>query len=369
MQRLIVYFGLILLGLASTVFGQSTAKFSIPQGKMLLVVGQDLSAIGGFDAPNNNGYVDNFNILPGGVTFYTNLPSLMGLEDNINYGAGDVCAPCVVDNPTLKNSAISIGLYMVDALESIGRGTYDEEIKELGRFIKKTNRPVFLRIGYEFDGNWNHYEPKAYQVAFRRIVDIFRTMNVDNCATVWHSGTSPVDDKIEGFHENIGDWWPGDDYVDYCGYSWFVAAEEQVKLTDELVNFARAHKKPVMVCESSPQGYDVVRLTRRNFGMVYDGPAGENLQVKTSEQIWSEWFVPFFDYIQKNQDVVKVVAYIDCNWDVQPMWGPPYKDGYWGDCRVEANKYIKAKWLETITQPQFLNGSPELFTVMGYVKH
>lgn len=347
---------------------QIKGKFSPPYGKMLFIAGQDLGAIGGFkEAPNNDGYSDHFDKKPGGVTFYTNLPALMGMEGQISWGAGDVCGQCIVENPVYKNSALAIGLYVVDHLKDIAQGNYAQEVTDLGKWIKSTNRPVYLRFGYEFDGAWNHYDPKEFQEAFRYVSNLFKKLGVDNCAMVWHSGASPVDDKIEGFHEDISTWYPGDEYVDYVGYSWFLPSQDQVDLTDEVVNFARAHKKPVMVCESSPQGYDLVRLTRRNFGAVYDGPAGENLQKKTSEEIWNEWYVPFFNYIEKNKDIIQAVAYIDCNWDVQQMWGPPYKDGYWGDARVEANDFIKKKWLETVVDnKRYLHSSPELFKLLNY---
>jgi hypothetical protein len=124
--------------------------------------------------------------------------------------------------------------------------------------------------------------------------------------------------------------------------------------------FARAHHKPVMVCESAAQGYDVVHLTYRDLGK------GTNPKPKTPEQIWNEWYVPYFDYVEKNKDVIKVVAYINVDWDAQPLWGPPYKMGYWGDTRVEVNPVIKAKWISTISQPKWMLSSPTLFSDLGF---
>ena len=342
------------------------AKFEPPAGKILLVIGQDIGAIGGFPFPDNEGYTDKIKITPGGVTTYTSLPSLGGLESEVNYGAGKTCAQCIADNPTYTNSVISIGLYMVNEAKSVGEGTYDVQVKNLGKWIKKINRPVFLRIGYEFDGAWNHYDTAEYKKAYRRIVDLFKTLEVTNCAYVWQSSTSPVDDLIEGTHEDISAWYPGDEYVDWMGYSWFINTPKQVELTDELLNFARERKKPVMVCESSSQGYDIANLTKRNIAAILDGPAGEGRQKKKAEEIWSEWFDPFFSYIDKNKDVIKIVSYINANWDAQRMWGAPYKEGYWGDSRVEANKYIKTKWVETISSGQWLNAYPQLFQQLNF---
>jgi hypothetical protein len=362
-------FFLILVALFhQKVLAQQKAKFEPPLGKTLLIIGQDLGAVGGFAAPNNNGYAENIPVRAGGITTYSSMPSLGGLSMKINYGSGDICAQCITSNALYYNSTLAMGLYMVNQEKNMAEGGQDIQIKILGKWIKDTNRPVFLRIGYEFDGNWNHYDPYYYKMAFQRIVKIFDSLQVKNCAFVWQSSTSPVDDIIEGKHEDLNDWYPGDEYVDWIGYSWFLNSPKQIELTDELVNFARAHKKPVMVCESAPQGYDLANLTKRNIVTILDGPSGSGTKKKSPEEIWEEWYVPFFNYIEKNKDVVKIVSYINANWDAQPMWGPPYKEGYWGDTRVEANPVIKNKWLETIGKENWLHGSPGLFQDLGFVK-
>ena len=183
---------------------------------------------------------------------------------------------------------------------------------------------------------------------------------------MWQSGTSPVDDAVEKIHEDIGDWYPGDEYVDWCGCSWFLVSDKQTELTDELLDFAREHSKPVMICESAPQGYDLQRLTRRNFDTMIDGEPGKNLRNLTADQIWRQWYQPFFDYVEHNEDVIRCVAYINVNWDAQPMWGPPYQEGYWGDTRVQANPLIKERWMAEISRGCWLNGSGRLFNQLGF---
>lgn len=355
------------LALAQVIATPNTHKFLPPEGKQLLIIGQDNASVGGFQAPNNNGYYENVQSKIGGVTTYTNLPGLDGLYSFANWGAGPLNAQAIVDNPNYKNSVVSIGLYLVDQLELINKGRQDDQIARLGRWIQDAQRPVFLRIGYEFDGVWNHYDPEEYKMAFRRFCHIFDSLGVENCATVWQSGTSPVDDALEGKHENIADWYPGDEYVDYMAYSWFLSDHpDQFKLTDELVNFARERGKPVMCAESAAQGYDIAKGTRRDFASMLDGEAGGNKRKKKPEEIWEEWFKPYFDYIEKNKDVIKVVAYINANWDEQPLWGAPWKEGYWGDTRVEANDYVLEQWLKTVNQENWLHSSDQLFELLGY---
>ena len=344
---------------------QERAKFEPPAGRQLLIIGQDLGAIGGFAAPDNAGYVDHLDLKPGGVTAYTSLPYLQGLDQQVNYGSGDICAQHILDNPIYADSVLAIGLYLVGQEKSIAGGEQDEKIRSLAKWIKKTHRPVFLRIGFEFDGSWNHYDPTSYKPMFRRIVSIFSEMHVDNCATVWQASASPANGNN---NKAINDWYPGDEFVDWIGFSCFLTGPRQFHLTDKVLAFARAHHKPLMVCESTPEGYDNLNLTKRNTG-AGDGKPGENSKPKTPEEIWNEWYAPFFDYIEKNKDTIKVVAYINVNWDVQSLWAPPYRQGYWGDTRVEVNPVIKAKWIQMISQSKWMLASPSLFSDLGFTRN
>lgn len=339
--------------------GDARARFEPPPGRRLLILGQDLGAIGGFPAPNDQGYVDRIPLMPGGVTTYTDVANLRGLLEPSNAGSGDTWAQGIIDHPRYRDSVLVVGLYMVGSENAVASGRLDAKLAALGTWIRACRRPVLLRIGYEFDGSWNHYDPAAYQQAYRRIVDHLRAARVDNCATVWQAATSPVN----GETRDLALWYPGDAYVDWIGCSWFLSTPRQVELTDTLLGFARAHGKPVMVCESAPQGYDTTRCTRRNIGV--EGKAGADPRSLTAEEIWSAWYVPFFDYLDRNQDVIRMLAYINVNWDAQWMWGPPYRQGYWGDSRIETNAELTARWLERFRQPVWLSASPTLFAELG----
>jgi hypothetical protein len=337
---------------------QQKAKFEPPPGRQLLIIGQDLGAIGGFNAPDNDGYCDHFDLRPGGVTSYMGLTRPRGLEEPVNWGSGDICARSILDNPIYAHSVLVLGLYLVGDEKNIAAGKQDDLIYSLAKWIKRAHRPVFLRIGYEFDGSWNHYDPVAYKKVFQKIVTIFKEMQVTNCATVWQAAASPANGNN---NKNINDWYPGDDYVDWVGYSWFQSTPKKIALTDKVLAFARAHHKPVMVCESAPQGYDNANLTGPGLA------SGKNSKLQMAETIWNEWYVPYFNYIDKNMDTIKAVAYIDVNWDSQPLWGPPHRQGYWGDSRVEVNPVIKAKWIETISQGKWMLSSPTLFSDLGFI--
>ncbi len=311
---------------APSAFAQC-AKFEPPNGNALLILGQDLGSVGGFSS-HNNGYMENVGgPTPGGITTYTDFPYLQGVTTNVNYGAGDICAQCITDNTNFSNSALVIGLWLVNELSAINYGQRDALIQQLGDWIKGRNRPVFLRIGYEYDLSYNNYNPADYKLAYKRIVDKFRANGVTNCAYVWQSCGYTSDTAT------LKQWYPGDDYVDWLAYSHFMYSN---KGAPEMA-IARAHHKPLMIAESTPQG-DIIN----------------------SNYSWNKWFGPLFQHIQTNKDVIKALAYINANWDGQSMWAGKG----WGDTRIENSSTIKTKWLAEINTSFWLKASPTLFQTL-----
>ncbi len=351
--------------------------------KQLLFIGQDLRSV--------RGYVANCTEcpVPSGITTYVNLsgvrsgnygalgwkPDNTAYEEEIEWGAGPLNAyKAATEYP---NSAVQIGLYLVGQTQNIAEGNLDDHIKQLGAYFNALKETAFyLRIGYEFDGNWNRYEGERYQKAFRKIVEVLRGEGVTNVAYVWQSSTSPVDDLLDGGREDLLKYYPGDDYVDWFGVSWFLRLDERATATtntistqqfllDEMLALARSKEKPVMIAESANQGYHNTDLTNANIGSIWDGAAGLGGRVKTAELIWEEWYAPYFDYIHKNDDVIRAVSYINANWDLQDLWNAPYENGYWGDSRVEVNKTLMRKWVEEINGTGWLAGGTDLNAFLG----
>lgn len=341
-------------------------KFTPPNGQRLMFVGQDMNSVNGY---KNSGAFQT----PAGVTTYIN-DGNTALRSTTDWGAGPLNAvQTASENP---NSCISIGYYMVNQTNAIASGQRDNQIRDLANYISEVNRPVFLRIGYEFDGAWNAYNQTSYINAFKRIVDIIR-QNANAAkwlVTVWQACTSPFDDNIDGGRENIGAYYPGDNYVDWVGLSWFLLPNEtsqvggtisnQSFLANELVSFGRSHGKPIMIAESAAQGYQLDINNNCNISQSWDGAAAQGCVTKTATQIWNEWYVPFFSFIYANSDI-RAVAYINANWDVQSLWAPPYNSGYWGDTRLETNATIKNNWRAEMNKSTWLHGSTTLFSILA----
>ncbi len=393
MQRpaLALFVGVFAFGAAIAYGEPAPSRLITPAGRTLLIVGQENGSVADYvrectPCP-----------IPGGVTTYLGFYDLLSAGDGFgglgqdvagraapdaDWGAGATSAGRMLDEH--PQSALVIGLDISNGrrrggLAEIGRGVHDDKIERLATFFRNSPRPIFLRIGYEFDGVWNQgYEDhRTYIKAYRRIVDGLRKRQVSNVAFVWQASASPIDDVLErGHRENLRDWYPGARYVDWVALSWFLrpqstpqvvdlAVADQLQLANEVLAIARAEKKPVMIAESTPQGYDLAALTRSNISPVWDGAAHGNTVSRTADEIWNEWYAPLFAFIDANRDVIAAFAYINARWEAQPMWGPPYAHGYWGDSRIQANETIQARWLAEIRKPRWLHGGPALFSALN----
>lgn len=364
--------GLVLCGCSSpsgTVAPVSSDAAPPPQHQKLLIMGQDLGAIRGYMSsdccPRPDGltaYVDFYDILKegdfGGLGIDADGQDA-GFE--FQWGAGPVSAYRTATEFGVDGLAIGLSITENEhpgKLQRLIDGEFDEHIRQLARFSALAKGPVYLRIGYEFDGAWNqgYQNPDKYKAAFKRIVDVLRQENANNVETVWQSGTSTADDILDGGHEDITRWYPGDEYVDWMGFSWFMNPHETVQvsssyspktpleLTEELLAFARRQNKPVMVAEASPQAMDLHEKFMADHSPIWDGAPGENRISMSDDEIWHHWFAPTFELLHNNRDVIHVFAYINADWDSQPMWGPPYTSGFWGDTRLEVNDNIAARF-------------------------
>ncbi|MEM9325075.1 MAG: endo-1,3-beta-xylanase [Bacteroidota bacterium] len=319
------------------------AKYEPADGQVLLFVGQELESIGGIEAPFNDGYLDHFDS-PAGFTMYTNFApgdtsfgyvqkGLDGTWTTDDWGDSPSNLSLQLADPDFDDMAVAIGLSLVNHEMAVANGERDSLARAYGAFLKSlAPRPVFLRIGYEFDGHgWNHYDRVSYLNAYRRIKDLYDEMEITNVAYVWQS-TGWVSDPYL-----LEEWYPGNDYVDWCAYSFFARWKEQ-----EMIEFARAKGKPVFIAEATPAISD--------HQIKFTGQTKETILGNEAQAIeaWDRWFTPFFNTIEDNADVVKAVSYINCNWRAHPMW--EYNPTFQGiDARLQTSNLIAERW-ESWTQ-------------------
>lgn len=311
-----------------------------PEGdQCIFFIGQDMGAIGGIEG-YEDGYCNHFE-MPAGITVYTGIGTLSGIYEKANWGSGDCFANKQALAQGFENTAIAIGLAMVGDETNVANGTLDSKIEALGAWIKGLNRPVFLRIGYEFDGHdWNHYDREAYLKAWIRIVDHMRADGVNNVAFVWQSkGYGSTQSELTS-------WYPGDNYVDWCSYSYFSNPDT------EMITFARAHNKPVFIAEATP--------TLQQGSNYLNSDLSDPTVAQT---LWDSWFVDFFATMEQNKDIIKAFSYINVDWTSQSMWidNPTFQQV---DSRIQESEYVSTMWKQELAKQKYLHSSDTLFDLL-----
>ncbi|MET9874694.1 endo-1,3-beta-xylanase [Actinacidiphila glaucinigra] len=393
-------------GLASGTAQAAVAARNLPpDGKVLALMGQDSDTL----ADYKRDVLDRTSLdapAPGGVTLYTNLvlggspAPLAGMNGPVNWGSGTVdFAATLAQYP---RSALAVGLYLSDATTGCGNqplraitGTGDSDVAsgnpsltsqyrarvdEMVNRLKGYDRQVFLRIGYEFDGPWNCYNADFYKRAFVYIKGRIDALGATKVATVWQTAAWPLNTSPDHPEWNyvVTDpahydaWYPGDQYVDWVGVSAFYGTgsvgtqwgcssydTSPTGLQNRVLDFARGHGKPVMIAESSPQGYDNGAHTKSCI-------MRKNPVATGADTVWNEWYRPWFAWITANRDVIRAAAYINTDWDGQTQWqcadgaaagGPGCSNGYWGDARIQADATIRDRFLAELRGGQWVNGT------------
>lgn len=306
-------------------------------GRTALIIGQDYHSINNYTAA----FSSNSN--PFGLMSYTALHSpnggdLAGMSDPIDYGSGIEWVQGLVTK--YPSSAIQLGLWLVGQLDGVLVGQYDDSIHRLAAFMNQTSNAFYLRIGYEFDTLESNYDVSAYKSAFQYIVSKIRGCQVRNVQFVWHaSGFKPRNELA------FADWFPGEEYVDWCGISLFQQPYDSMDLPNQFAVFCTQRRLPLMIAESTPFGGIV------DDSMLRADPLAEN-EAGYKGSTWTHWFYPVFDFIHAHD--VRIWCYINANWDALPMWTTRHemdqKGVAWGDSRLEASKDIANRWKKDVLQ-------------------
>ena len=213
----------------------------------------------------------------------------------------------------------------------VAAGKYDAQIEALCRGLRDLGRPAYVRIGYEFNGQWNGYRPETFKAAWVRIVSAIRRHGLDEAAAVWCYAPDGKDKDYLAYY-------PGDGYVDWWSIDTFSASHFTATDSLAFVAAADAHGFPVMIGESTP----------RKVGV------GEGARS------WSRWFAPYFDFIHSHRSV-KGFCYISWDWAGYPQW----RD--WGNGRIGDNALVRYRWRREIAAPEYLHGAaePEVRVALG----
>ncbi len=148
----------------------------------------------------------------------------------------------------------------VKHLPKIVAGDYDDYFRKWASDAKTDGQPVFLRFGFEFNGDWFSWggEPELFVKAWRRARGIFREVGADNVKWVWCPN---ITSHPSGDGNSMHRYWPGVELVDWVGvdgYNWGDGYREWHRWTSfeklyegVLADLTRRYPgKPIMVAET-----------------------------------------------------------------------------------------------------------------------
>lgn len=204
----------------------------------------------------------------------------------------------------------------------VAQGRFDANLHDLASYCKRLQRPIYLRIGYEFNGSWNGYTPATFIQAWRHIVTLLRGDGVTNVAYVWDFAPNGDADYM--------DYYPGDAYVDWWGFNPFTTDGATGTLATNFLSDAAVHQMPVMICESDPTG----------------------TAVGQGQLSWNAWFAAFFQTIDAHPQI-KAVVYINEDWR---RYAPL---AYWGDAQLQDDPVVLGLWIQQISRPRWISSQSQ----------
>jgi len=236
----------------------------------------------------------------------------------------DLYPDYIVPQIGLSLNANSAALHYEAAVAS---GALDDRLATLCTGLKSLDRPVFLRIGYEFNAPWNGYVPAAYIAAFQHIVLTLRACHADAVAAVWDFVPNANSSGYMPFY-------PGDQWVDWWAINLFPEESLASSTTQRFLDDALHHRFPVMIGESTPRGH----------------PVSEGAKVVAG------WYQPFFDLMRRNPQI-KAFCYINWDWRNYPQWAD------WGDARIQDNPVVLAFYKDELRNSLYVNANDRAQTL------
>lgn len=144
---------------------------------------------------------------PDGIIAFTERSSWQAMLQSVTWSMG-----CWKGQPYRIAQSVPMLLDSGTTLEAGAAGKYDAYFQELARILVRNGRgDAYIRIGWEFNGNWYPWaakkNPEAFKTYFRRIALIFRKTEGGRFKIVWN----PARGKQQIAPDLV---YPGDDVVD-----------------------------------------------------------------------------------------------------------------------------------------------------------
>ena len=235
---------------------------------ILTLPGAACARPGGKLVPATGAYLGAYS--NGGTTDFTNLETLVGRKLKIDHRFMGWTAswPSSRESWAATNGRLPLISWSYEgagSLSAITSGKYDSLLHSRARAVKAFGRSIFVRWGWEMNGNWFSWSgyqnnsagktdgPSKFVAAWKRIHNIFVAEGATNAVWVW----CPARVSNPNVSWNAtGNYYPGDSYVDWACTDIFNWGTTQswsrwTSLSDLLRPFytSWASRKPILLAE------------------------------------------------------------------------------------------------------------------------
>lgn len=153
-------------------------------------------------------------------------------------------------------------------LINIINGTFDNYIRAYAKDVKNYKKQVVIRFAHEMNGNWYTWgskfnTPAEYIGAWRHVHDVFAKEGATNVTWLWSPNEIYINENVP-YADKILEFYPGDRYVDWVGFSSFNWAgrykqnlwREPEAMYSETVKALLVLHKPIVIAETASADYE-----------------------------------------------------------------------------------------------------------------
>ncbi len=227
-------------------------------------------------------------------------------------------------------------------LDDILNGKWDNYIEKWAKDIKKFGKPVFIRWGHEFNGDWypwsvpaNNFDSQKYVNTFRYLHKKFDDMGATNVLWIW----CPMDQSFpKDKRNNFVKAYPGDEYVDWIaidGYNFGIAPG----WSDRWKSFTEVYAEVYSTIVANFPGKPI---------MIGEFATGDNGGDK------AKWILDAFQQIKDKFKAIKLAIWFNIDKEV--------------DWRIDGYPEIADAFRKAVASDYFLTSRDGLLKVHKYVK-
>jgi len=220
-------------------------------------------------------------------------------------------------------------------LDYIIDGNFDDDLIKWAEDAKKYGKPLLVEFAPEMNGNWFPWSgifngkkrgSEKYIKAHRHIVDLMKDEGAFNITWMFH--VNAVSDPKLNWNE-MRDYYPGDDYIDWIGMSIYGSQKPGSDFTDFIKVFQSAYWEMEKISLKKP-------LAIAEFGVIEDPPKGNK----------SKWLREAFETILSGfYPRIKAISYWHSLFDNE--------DGSISNMRLDSTPDVLAVYKEFISKDVF----------------